>query len=194
MALVAPAVAATGVAVPNPTGQDANVTVTGGTVQSVVSVPQSPAQVVTPAVPASTVTATNSNPFYVVVTLTGFTATVVSVNGSSVGNPAAGIVVPPGGTVAVTYTVAGTWAWAAATAGLSGNPIASPSTIECPPGGSITLFYSAAPTWAWSDPLDTEGAPWPAAENTVAISEAAQLPYPAHTEGGQAGLGDAVSN
>ena len=67
----------------------------------------------TPAVPASTVNQQNTNAFPVLVTLTGGTMTNVSVNGQTVGTGAPGpYLVPSGGVIAMTYTVAPTWVWA----------------------------------------------------------------------------------
>jgi hypothetical protein len=65
-----------------------------------------------PAVPASTVAQQNTNPYPVLVTLTGFTLTAVTVNGVQVGTTNGSYIVPSGGTIAVTYTVVGTWVWA----------------------------------------------------------------------------------
>jgi hypothetical protein len=63
-----------------------------------------------------------------------------------------------------------------------------------PPGCSIILTYSAAPTWAWTDPIDTGYVPVYSAPNLVLVNEIGQLPYPAHSEAGQTGLGEAVQN
>ena len=63
-----------------------------------------------------------------------------------------------------------------------------------PPGCSIVMTYSVAPTWAWTDPLATGYTPTYSAENLALINEIGQLPYPAHAEGGESGLGEAVSN
>lgn len=63
-----------------------------------------------------------------------------------------------------------------------------------PPGCSIRMTYTVAPTWAWTDPLETGYAPTYSAENLALINEIGQLPYPAHSEGGESGLGEAVSN
>lgn len=65
-----------------------------------------------PAVPASTVAVQNPNTYPVNVTLSGFTATAVFVNGIQVGTTNGTYLVPSGGTISVTYTVAGTWVWA----------------------------------------------------------------------------------
>jgi hypothetical protein len=196
MAVTTPTVPPSGTAVQNTTGQDVDVTVTGGTITGITVLPQPQAvpTVATPAVPASTVTATNNNSFPVAVAISGGTVTVVAVNGTtqftSTGVTA---VVPAGGTIALTYSVAPTWTWSALFAGFSGTSIPSPSSVPLPPGGSITLTYSVAPTWAWTDPLDLS-ASGPAASNTGALNEETDEPEPAHTEGGESGLGIGVDN
>jgi hypothetical protein len=202
MAVTAPAIAATGVAVPNPTGQNVAVSLLTGTVQSVlVSAPNPPA-VSTPAVPATTVNATNSNgfPCQVVIAANGATISAVTVNGSGVGTTAGTYVVPAGGTIAISYTVATpTWVWTALVAGVSGNPIGSlPQNYPLPPGCSITLVYTVAPTWSWSDPIDLGYTPGYYATNSQA--EAAgwnpytALPYAQHAALAQPGLATGVSN
>ena len=68
-----------------------------------------------PSVPASgtstTNLVTNPYPFPVTVTLSTFTLTFVYVNGTQVGTTNAAYVVPVNGTISITYSVAGTWAW-----------------------------------------------------------------------------------
>lgn len=89
----------------------------------------------TPAVPATTVTATNTSGSVVAVTITGGTLSSVNVNGSQVGTVAGTYLVPVGGTIAITYTVAPGWAWAlpatsgATSAGGTGLPVASGGTV-----------------------------------------------------------------
>jgi hypothetical protein len=111
-----------------------------------------------PAVPASTVAQLNDTGQFVNVALTGFTLTSVVVNGTQVGTTNANYALPPGGSIAVTYTVAGTWAW----------------TVPNEEGLGYTPTYSA--------------------ENLRVINEIGDLPWPAHAEGGESGLGEAVSN
>jgi hypothetical protein len=65
----------------------------------------------TPTFPASTVPVQNANPFPVKVVISGGTATVTQVNGITVGAGDGTYIVPSGGTIAVTYTVAPTWVW-----------------------------------------------------------------------------------
>jgi hypothetical protein len=67
--------------------------------------------VATPAVPATTVPVVNATGQYVNVAVTGGTMTNVSVNGVTVGAGAGNYSVPPGGSIAMTFTVAPTWAW-----------------------------------------------------------------------------------
>jgi len=66
----------------------------------------------TPAVPASTINAVNYTNQPYNVTITGGTLTAVTVNGQTVGTTAGTYIVPAGGTIAVTYSVAPTWTWA----------------------------------------------------------------------------------
>jgi hypothetical protein len=65
----------------------------------------------TPAVPASTVAAQNTNAYPVTVVVTGGAATVTTVNGIVVGAGDGTFLVPSGGSIAITYTVAPAWAW-----------------------------------------------------------------------------------
>jgi hypothetical protein len=203
MAVTAPSIPATGVAVANPTGQNVDVNLPSGTgtVQSViVTSPNAPA-IATPAVPATTVTATNSNnfPVQVVIGANGATISAVTVNGSSVGSAAGTYVVPAAGTIAISYTVATpTWAWTALVAGISGAPVTLPVNVPLPPGCSITLIYTVAPVWNWTNPEDEGYTPGYYASNAQA--EAAgwnpytALPYAQHAALGQSGLATGVSN
>jgi hypothetical protein len=74
-----------------------------------------PADVVTPAVPASTVAANNANAFPVRVTITGGTVTVIAIGptGATVdtGANSGAVILQPGWDIAITYSVAPTWAW-----------------------------------------------------------------------------------
>jgi hypothetical protein len=201
MTVPSPAIAATGVAVQNQTGQNVSVAVTGGTVQGIiVNYPPNAPVAATPAIPASTVAATNNNAFPVSVAITGGTVTVVAVNGVTQFT-ATGVtaVVPAGGTIAITYSVVPTsWVWTPVVAGVSGSPVASPSSVPVPPGCSVTLIYSAAPTWAWTNPIQEAYTPGYYAMNQLAegsgYSPLTVLPYAQHAEGGATNLGTAVSN
>lgn len=65
-----------------------------------------------PAVPASTVAATNTEADTMWVEVTGGTVTVVKVDNVTIGSRVAGLfLVRPGSTIALTYSVAPTWQW-----------------------------------------------------------------------------------
>jgi hypothetical protein len=202
MAVTAPAVPASGTATANPTGQNVNVTLNGtGTTQTILVTQPNPPAVNTPAVPATTVTAPNTAvfPVQVVIAANGATITAVTVNGSGVGTAAGTYVVPAGGTISITYTVATpTWVWTALAQGVSGNPVSNTFSIDVPPGCSITLLYTVAPGWVWANPEDEGYTPGYYASNTQA--EAAgwnpytALPFAQHAQLGQSGLGTGVSN
>lgn len=201
MTVTAPAVAASGTAVANPTGQWVNVAVTGGTTQAVASSNPAVGAVTTPAVPATTVPVTNTNTFPVLVSANANGATISAVSVSSVSQSTTVLtyVIPAGGSITLTYTVATpTWTWTPLWAGVSGNPIASPYNVSIAPGGSITLTYSAAPTWAWSNPLDEGYAPGYYSNNTQAEASGwnpyTALPYAQHAQLGVTGLATGVSN
>jgi len=70
-----------------------------------------PGAVTAPAVPASTVAATNSFPHAVLVTLRGGTVSAVAVAGVALSVLSALVLVPPGATITLTYAVAPTWTW-----------------------------------------------------------------------------------
>jgi hypothetical protein len=101
---------------------------TGGTYtlpgfgQISMSYPSSPTWVwsvpTAPAVPASTVAATNSFAFPVPVTITGGTVSAVVINGVTQGTTSGYFLVPVAGTISITYTSAPTWSWA--TSGTAG--------------------------------------------------------------------------
>ena len=64
-----------------------------------------------PAVPASTVAVQNTNSYPVSVVISGGTITAVVVNGITVGTAAGTYLVPSGGAISITYSVAPTWVW-----------------------------------------------------------------------------------
>lgn len=99
-----------------------------------VAAPPVPSQ---PAVPASTVVQQNINPYPVNVTLSGFTLTAVTVNGVQVGTTNGTYIVPAGGTIAVTYTVAGTWTW------VNANTLV-PSIVPLPEYEAMQPLYAVA--------------------------------------------------
>ena len=65
-----------------------------------------------PAVPLTTVPVTNGTGTVVAVTISAGTLTSVVVNGTQAGTTAGTYLVPAGGAISVTYSVAPTWAWA----------------------------------------------------------------------------------
>lgn len=68
--------------------------------------------VTAPAVPASTVAVANTSGQYVSVAIAGGTVTAVTVNGVQVAaGTGVSVSLPPGGTIAVTYSVAPAWTW-----------------------------------------------------------------------------------
>lgn len=85
-----------------------------------------------PGVPASgtatTNLVTNTKGSIVIVTLSTFTLTFVYVNGIQVGTTNAAYAVPAGGTISVTYSVAGTWTWVlpASNGSVAANAVALP--------------------------------------------------------------------
>lgn len=88
----------------------------------------------TPAVPATTVAQNNTTGTVVSVTITGGTLTSVKVNTVQVGTTAGTYLVPVGGNISITYSVAPAWAWAlpvtsgSAAQGTSALPVASGGT------------------------------------------------------------------
>jgi hypothetical protein len=82
----------------------------------------------TPGVPASgtPVVSTFNQP--VTVTITGGTMSNVTINGQTVGAGAGTYVIPPLGTITMTYTVAPTWNWFSL--GVAHQAFANPSTVD----------------------------------------------------------------
>lgn len=113
-----------------------------------------------PAVPATTVAATNSTGTVVAVTISAGTLTSVVVNGVQAGTTAGTYLVSVGGTISITYSVAPTWAWAlpatngAVTAGGAALPFAAGGTsfaqgqalIVDPAGTPDVVTVSGTPT------------------------------------------------
>jgi hypothetical protein len=84
-----------------------------------------------PAVPATTVAQQNVNPYPVTVVITGGTMTVVAVNGTQVGTGAGTYLVPAGGTITLTYSVAPTgYVWSNASPGGNSNVILTTTAGE----------------------------------------------------------------
>lgn len=112
-----------------------------------------------PAVPATTVAATNSTGTVVAVTITGGTLTSVVVNGVQAGTTAGTYLVPVAGTISITYSVAPAWTWAlpqtngSVTAGATALPFAAGGTsfaqgqvlIIDPAGTSDVVVISGTP-------------------------------------------------
>jgi hypothetical protein len=69
------------------------------------------ASVTTPGFPASTVPVTSTYNFFVLVSITGGTLTQVFINGTLAGTTAGVYLLPPLGTISITYSVAPSWAW-----------------------------------------------------------------------------------
>lgn len=141
MAQYTPALAASTVAMPNNTGKPVVATIAGGTLTSInvpaggtqvgttgpaqVTIPAGSSLAITysvapttfvwseetPAMPASTVPVTNATGQGMDVQIAGGTVTVITVNGVVTGLTSGTVYVPPGGTIAITYSVAPVWAW-----------------------------------------------------------------------------------
>lgn len=145
--------------------------------------------VASPAVPATTVTAANSTGTVVAVTISGGTLTAVTVNGTQAGTTAGLYLVPVAGTIAVTYTVAPTWAWAlpqtsaSVTAGGTALTFAPVGTnvafaagqvlIADPSGTSDVVTVNGTPT-ATSVPVNSLNA---AHNSGVSVTVAQLAPY-----------------
>lgn len=200
MTVVTPTLPATGVQAPNATGQNVVATVTGGTVQGILSFPAISPSILPPvSQPATATPYTNTNSFPVAVAISGGTVTVIAVNGTTVftatGNT---VVVPAGGTVQLTWSGQPSWTWTPLFAGIAGNPVASPSSVPVQPGGAVSVIFSAAPTWAWTNPPATSPPPYYAQENLLAegagYNPYTLLPYAQHATLSQTGLATGVSN
>jgi hypothetical protein len=90
----------------------------------------------TPAVAASTVGVVNTTGKQLTVVFIGGTITVITVNGLTTNitqNGSAPVALPPGGTIAVTYSVAPVWAWmdfqSLVLANSNGTPYAGSNTV-----------------------------------------------------------------
>lgn len=91
-----------------------------------------------PAVPATTVAATNSTGTVVAVTISAGTLTSVVVNGVQAGTTAGTYLVPVGGTISITYSVAPTWAWALPVT--SASAVAGGTSLTFAPTGTNVAF------------------------------------------------------
>ena len=70
-----------------------------------------PISISTPAVPASGTPVTNTQPGAVMVSVSGGTVTDIAINGTSTGRTAGSFMVPPGGTITLTYSAVPSWVW-----------------------------------------------------------------------------------
>jgi hypothetical protein len=141
----------------------------------------------------------------VAVTITGGTVTHVAVGGTDQFT-ATGVtaVVPPAGTIAITWSVVPTsWAWTPLVAGgalSSGLTASAPYYVPVMPGGTIIVTYTGSPAWAWvnypqlGSETNSAGTPYAPSDTITGYSALSALPYATHTEGGLAGLGAGVSN
>lgn len=191
-----------------------------------------------PAVPASTVAATNTSGQTAYVTIVS--GTVTSVNVPAGGTQVATATnytatVAAGQTISVTYSVAPVWYWSTFTPAIPTSTVAvanptgqditvvlaggttthiavngtdrgttTPANVMLPSGGSIALTYSAAPVWAWMnflnlDLLDSLGGTYAppnlvAATGVAGYSPANALPYAAHAATGSSGFGVGIAN
>jgi len=94
--------------------------------------------VASPAVPLTTVPVTNATGTVVAVTISAGTLTFVFVNGVQAGTTAGTYLVPVGGTISVTYSVAPTWAWALPAT--SASVVAGGTALTFAPTGTNTAF------------------------------------------------------
>jgi hypothetical protein len=116
--------------------------------------------VTTPAVPASTVAVNNSSGFPVQVVITGGTMTAVIVGGVTVGTGAGTYVVPAGGTISMTYTVAPTWAWSQANSGPGALAQTTMVSAAAPAGGQAGTIPQAKFIRGTVIYADSAGAPF----------------------------------
>jgi hypothetical protein len=91
-----------------------------------------------PAVPLTTVPVTNSTGTVVAVTISAGTLTFVFVNAVQAGTTAGTYLVPVGGTISITYSVAPTWAWALPA--ISASVAAGGTALTFAPTGTNTAF------------------------------------------------------
>lgn len=89
-----------------------------------------------PAVPASGVAQQNTNTYPVSVVVSAGTLTNVAVNGVTVGTGDGTYLVPAGGAISITYSVAPTWVWSNASPAASSG-LAAPLNVTIHAGGII---------------------------------------------------------
>jgi hypothetical protein len=107
--------------------------------QTVAVAPNGPA-VSNPAVPGSGVVQSNYFNQPVTVTVAGGTVTAINVNGNPTGLTSGTVVVPAGGNISLTYSVAPTWSWGA--------------TIFSQAGQYVNINYFCASKSLWLNPGD----------------------------------------
>jgi hypothetical protein len=101
-----------------------------------------------PAVPASTTPVANENTYPVNVAISGGTITAVTVNGVQVGTGDGTYLVPSGGTIAVTYSVAPTWVWSNANGASSAAQLGQHVGIEYDAPNKGCLFQPGEQLYA----------------------------------------------
>jgi len=116
----------------------------------------------TPSFPATTVPVTNTSPLPATVVISGGTVGTVTINGASAGSGDGTYTVPPGQTIAVTYTGSPSWTW----------------TLQTAYGAqaylSVTAFTGTSVTVAVQDSAD--GSTW-AAVTGLTFTAATAAPY-----------------
>lgn len=115
----------------------ANVTIAWPPVWSEVVNSATAPPVTQPAVPASATAQENNNPFPVAVTVTGGTVTVIAVGGVTTGLTSGTVYVPAASSIAITYSAAPTWTWAAVQLPGGGAGQAVDVSSPAPPGGQL---------------------------------------------------------
>lgn len=108
----------------------------------------------------------------------------------------------PGGSPYTITNPFGQWCSVAITGGtvsavtVNGVSVASssPANIAVPPAGVLVVTYSVLPTLTWANFPAVGYGPGYGGENTALTNLEGNLPWGAHAEGGETGLGIAVSN
>ena len=103
----------------------------------------------TVSVPASTTAQTNVYGVPMIVTVTGGTVTVIAVNGVTTGLTSGSFLVPSGGTITLTYSVAPTWTWTQFSA-YAAAPSAS-GTVTGPDAYGASAVVGTAATFSRGD-------------------------------------------
>ena len=106
-------------------------------------------QATAPSVPATTVAQTNPYGVAMIVTVTGGTVTVIAVNGVTTGLTSGAFMVPSGGTITLTYSIAPTWTWTQFSA-YAAAPAAS-GTVTGPDVYGASAVVGTAATFSRGD-------------------------------------------